>query len=753
MVGLGRWIAKAVRWSCATYLALALPSAGSAAPSRPEGAALPRAVLAVYDGEREPAPADTRIHRYAESVLNHLGFTVVYRDIRGQLPSPAEVRAYAAVLSWFSTQPTARRAYLSWAAAAAPAARKVIVLGAVGGAFWTDDARAMRAILGTIGLEHEGRAVELTLGTGMLEASSRLTRFERERDPVVPTYEVVRAARSDVDAWLRLSVPAREGGGTSVAVAVSPRGGVAAAGFEIAEDPGRDRARWLIDPFAFFGRILAAEPWPVPDVTTASGRRIAFSHVEGDGLNDVIVGPHKEKTLVAQRFLTDIVEAFPDLPVTFALTPGDLDPDLGGNATPRSLVADIWAASNVEASVASYTRPYRWSFFADYARDRELALAAAARPEAFRTAPERDGPARPGDAPRWTVGRPTEYPRNYIARPFDLAQEVEGAATVARALLPEGKALRLYQWTGDAKPFEAAIAATRRLGLPNMNGGESRFDADYPSVAHLVPLARPVGAERQIYAVGADERPLTKAWRPVTAALHGLAETLARTEWPRRLKGYHLHYHLASLGDAEALGIIRAYLEALREAAVVPVPASLYAEMAEGFFTATVTPLASGGWQIAERGALQTARFDAAGSREVDLRRSHGVLGQIRHGDALYVALDPAAEPVEIVLATKEDAAPAPVGLVDSRWQLSRLRRESGGWSYSATGFGPGAFHWEHVPAGTYRVTATGEGASDWSASVRTRADGTLAFVVPGDGRDGLAIRVVRLASEEAGHE
>ena len=716
------------------------------ATAAPQDAPLPRTILALYDGTRESTPDQTRIHRYAEVVLNYLGYAVTYRNIRGRLPPPSEIQGYAALLTWFAAPLEDNGSYLSWAKVAAPMARRLIVLGSVGGAFWTNDAGAMNAILGVIGLEHERRIVELTLGTEVSETSPRLTQFEREQDPIIPPYEVVRAVRADVEAWLRLTLPVHERAGTSVAVGVSPRGGYAAMGFEIVEDLGHGRVRWLIDPFTFFGRILSPEPWPVPDVTTVSGRRLAFSHVEGDGLNDV-VEIDGSKVLLAARFLSEIVEAYPDVPVTFALTPGDLDPDLGGNATPRDLVKRIWGAPQVEASVASYTRPYRWSFFETYSRDRELAAAAKAHPTAFSNAQALARPA-PTEEPRaWSVGRAGDYPRNYIARPFSLREEIDAAAAAARALLPEGKSLRLFQWTGDASPYEEAIAATRHADLLNINGGESRFDQDYPSVGHLPPLARPVGVERQIYAVGADEYPLRKAWRPVTAALRGLGDTLARTEWPRRLKPLDLHYHLASLSIPEALTLIRRHVAALREATLAPVSASLYAAMVEGFFSTTVTPRAGGGWRIADRGAIETVRLDAP-SRRVDLSRSRGVLGQTRHGGVIYVALDPAVEPAEVVLEPTRGFGGGGVGLTESRWRLSHLSREAWGWSFEARGFGPGMFSFEDVPAGAYRVTA-GQGEAAWSTVARAEVGGLLSFVVPRNGQDGLVIRVRRIDSEE----
>ena len=77
-------------------------------------------------------------------------------------------------------------------------------------------------------------------------------------------------------------------------------------------------------------------------------------------------------------------------------------------------------------------------------------------------------------------------PRAYSDFPFDLDQEIRGAITAAEEMAPEGKHGTLYLWSGGAEPFEDAIARTRRLGLRNLNGGDSRFDPDYPSISYLV---------------------------------------------------------------------------------------------------------------------------------------------------------------------------------------------------------------------------------------------------------------------------
>ena len=66
--------------------------------------------------------------------------------------------------------------------------------------------------------------------------------------------------------------------------------------------------------------------------------------------------------------------------------------------------------------------------------------------------------------------------------------EVLGALKFSEQFAPAGKRAKLYLWSGDTTPFAAALAATRAAGVRNMNGGDSRFDSEYPSVAYVPPL-------------------------------------------------------------------------------------------------------------------------------------------------------------------------------------------------------------------------------------------------------------------------
>lgn len=71
---------RLIRPSLVIVCALALTPCAQAqtVPDQSAAELVRREILAVYDGREEPRPDQTRIHRFAEMPLNHLGLVVTY---------------------------------------------------------------------------------------------------------------------------------------------------------------------------------------------------------------------------------------------------------------------------------------------------------------------------------------------------------------------------------------------------------------------------------------------------------------------------------------------------------------------------------------------------------------------------------------------------------------------------------------------------------------------------------------------------
>jgi hypothetical protein len=246
-----------------------------------------------------------------------------------------------------------------------------------------------------------------------------VTGAERQLDPVLPPFPVMVMDSQASDPHLTVTQQNRSGPIESVLLATGVAGGFVANNYAVLFDPVAARVQWLIDPFAFFRRaLLPDEIMPVPDVTTISGRRIYFSHIDGDGWNNIstLEKYREQRPSSAAVILEELIRPYPGLPVTVAPVGADSDPDYNGRLSAGRIAAEIFALPQVEVGSHTYTHPYRWTFFESYDRAAEKELLKQ------QSASHRS----PSVVPRLTNELDT-IARAYSQRPFDLGLEVEGA--------------------------------------------------------------------------------------------------------------------------------------------------------------------------------------------------------------------------------------------------------------------------------------------------------------------------------------
>jgi hypothetical protein len=739
----------------ALLLAGALQLAGSAPAQQladePRAEPVRREILAVYDSREEPRPDQTRIHRFAEMPLNYLGFVVSYWDINTGIPGSDRTDNIRGIITWLRRPPPA--AFYVWGQQQVARGTRMVVLGDSGLPSGNTSLADANKLFAEIGFGLSGAAVDITYGTRILHRDA-LIGYERPLDPVLPAFPIVGTFGSDVSSHLILEHREASLVLASSVVLTSPHGGYAANGYIIYEEPGTGRTKWLIDPFSFFQKALGAEMMPIPDVTTLSGRRLWFSHIDGDGWNNVTyIESYRDKpTVAAGVVLRELIAPYPDLPVAVGVIGADIDERYGTPEAARQAARELFALPQVEVATHSYSHPYQWSFFENYDRDLEERIIGPDESEWKAVVGDRmrriarrlfPGLVRKGGE---TEGKfiDDDPPRAYSEYPFDLDQEIRGAITAAEDLAPEGKHGTLYLWSGGAEPFEGAIARTRRLGLRNINGGDSRFDADYPSISYLAPISRTVGAERQIYAGNANDYIYITDGSGREHGFLNLDATISATESPRRLKPINIYYHMFAGERPAQLEGVRHHLDAARQSAITPIAASHYAAIADGFFSTQMTSLGETSWLVQNRGALQTLRFDDAAALSIDFTRSVGVLGQRKKGSSLYVALDEAFDEVIVALGpdSGENADTSAPYLIDGRWTFRDMRRRECGFTVMAKGYGTGQMTWGGLKPGPYHVYVRNSNETVWDDATEVGDDGRLALTADADAMNPLEIEV-----------
>jgi polysaccharide biosynthesis protein PelA len=706
-----------------------------------------REILGLYNSAEEGLYEESRLHRWLEMPLNHLGYKVTPYDVSKGLPPDATTRRFHAIVTWFGSQLPNASDYLKWAARTAKGGKRFVVLDSVGAAAETNNLPLINSFLKELGLAYVDFYVGDTKQTKILSMNQTMIGLEQQLDPSrLPGHQVITQQSRQLRVHLSVADPAHQWAKAeqSVLVATGPRGGFATTSYAGTYNVTTERFSWIIDPFRFLEEALKPRLWPIPDTTTISGRRLYFSHVDGDGWNNLTkVEPYAaERAVAAEVMLDALIAPFPDLPVSIGLIAGDADPRMGAPAIASEIAQSIYALPHVEIATHTYTHPYDWSYFTKYDRAKEMAdvLAFSAQPNGYddqtldllidewRTSGKGVAPTNAA-----LNNRPVPLPRAKPHAPFDLTLEVAGALEFTNTFSNTQKVSQVYLWSGNTRPFEEAVKQTRAAGVRNINGGDSRFDRVYPSVAYVAPLSRMVGSERQIYAVNSNENTYTDGWTGPYDGFKLLKETFENTESPRRLKGMNIYYHAFSATQPLGVEAVVEHLNRARASEIAPIAASHYAAIADGFFDTVVSEIAPLKWRVKNRGHLQTFRFDDDGDVEVDYAASVGVIGSRRHNGSIYLALDQSvAQPVIAMRATaaKQRKPVARPYLVQSRWHISEVKISACSVAAKVSGFGHGEMSWGGMKPGPYTIKARSEGYDVATATAVVGVDGIATFKI-----------------------
>lgn len=746
------------------YMLSALAASAAAAPARAE-TTVPRTIVALFDGADEQSWRFARIHLRAEMPLNHLGLVVAPHDIRDGLPPDNLMRDARGIVTWFASTPIADPlAYLTWLDRQMSEGRRLVIMGDVGFSLTSLTSIATRRqferVTTRLGLKWRGDWISLTYASRIVEKDPTMVEFERAYPKVLPPYLRVGALGREVRSYLAVT---REGQGENDDLVVTgPAGGYIALGYAAIIRDGATIVRaWYVNPFRFFREAFATDEVPKLDTTTMSGRRLYYSHIDGDAWHNVAsLEIYRGRSVVAAEVVYEqIMRKYGDLPVTVAPVTGDLLESWYGGAKTAELARKIFALPNVEAGSHTHSHPFAWGFFRNPDPRRELPYLQfyPLRPGKNRAQSVWD-PASVSDPPN--AGKPPPYPvngiydrpRSYAVKPFDIGMEIEGSMRIIEQFLPPGKRVEIMQWSGDTTPWEQVFALTRKARMRNINGGDPRMDGLFDSYAWVSPLARRVGQEWQVYSSGSNENIYTDTWRRRFYGFRYLVDTLQNTETPIRVKPINVYYHFYSAEREEGLGSLRAILDHVRTQAVASVATSRFVSMVDGFLGARIVRLADQQWRIEARDGTETVRFDRASMTAVDFERSEGVVGQAHFQGSLYVALDGAVDAPVVALkptANPESAPAAPVPyLVAGRWRVWQLQREARGWRFRAQGFGAGQFDWKVTEPGSYTITVdAGEGPRTVAATAGQ--DGLLSFTLPVAGESGAEIAVRREGTAE----
>ncbi len=587
---------------------------------------MPRRVLLIHNPlANEYALRQHPVVRFATMPLNYLGYAADYADTE-HLPAYAMAGRLAGVVVWLTENSSAAQLkhLAAWLEARIAEGIPVAVINQPDVLFDTP----LGQRLGVVAQNASADAAPVKI----LQRDAMIG-FERQPHPLPQDFFGI-----SLDAGQPL-LTLGKGAARQVAAAITPWGGYVMSPYAWLTLPNEDDSRWVVDPFAFFRAALRLPAMPVPDVTTESGRRMLMVHMDGDGFisRSELPGNPYAGEVVRDR----VVNRYP-LPMTISvieseLSPQGLYPQLSQKL--EAVARDIFRAPNVEIASHSYSHPFNWRL-------------------AGTTATEEDS--------GYNLAIPGYH--------FDLKREIEGSIRyIETRLAPPGKKVAMFLWTGDCIPGRDALEWTQRLGVMNMNGGDTTATRTRQTLTQVEGL----GVERnglfQVFAPNQNENVYTNDWTGPYYGFERVIETFELTEKPRRLKPIDIYFHTyITTKPAGMQSLDKVFGWALAQE-TTPLFASEYARKVLEFSRIAVARSAQG-WRIRGMDQLHTLRIPTA-LGVPDLGQSSAVAGYREGAEGLYAHMVAHSADVELVLQAVPGAAVSAVRLVSANGRIENSQR------------------------------------------------------------------------------
>lgn len=557
--------------------------------------AVPRRVLILYNGAEVPALNYANAHRYLHMPLNHLGYVVDFADVRQPLPDRVWRDRYAGVVTWFSGQlPAASDAAVQrWLLARQQEGMPLALLGDLG--FVAD-----RATLARFGL----RSANID-NVSQLRLASRHPMLGFETTPQPSRAELAPLQLIGGSGQPLVEVEDQQGrrfpGG-----ALMPWGGFLLDPFVLTEIPGTEQARWVVDPFAFLQSALRLPALPVPDTTTENGRRLLFSHIDGDGFPSRAEFPGSP--YAAEVLLTEVLEKY-RVPTTMSVIEAEVAPHglyPKQSAELENIARRMFRLPHVEIASHTWSHPYLW--------DRSV----------------RHGIFAEGSTAAYNLDIPGYQ--------FDLTREIVGSSDYIRQrLAPPGKPVRILLWSGDTAPSAEALAIVEKAGMLNMNGGDTSITRSNPSLTAVGALGLVKGGNLHVHAPITNENIYTNLWRGPFYGYERAIESFEMTEQPRRLKPVGIYYHTYSTSKPAGLRALQKVHAWARAQPLHPVFASEFIMKVRDFHDIALAR-DNGGWRVRGNGDLRTLRLPEELGR-IRLDEARGVAGHSPGSEGTYLHL------------------------------------------------------------------------------------------------------------------
>lgn len=501
---------------------------------------MPRKILLMQVvGLGQPLDETAGVHSIAMP-LNYLGYDIQYADINGRLPSGITNDRYAGIVVSVDRPVRNSGAWSQWLLARIREGMRVAVVGQFGFPINTQTARALSLEV-VPGIPPAGVVPQV-------ESKSPIMGFE-----VMPHADIRDAVGIRVDSSGKSLLRLKANQYVYDAAGLTPWGGFSLNPYAVFSLGATGGDRWAIQPIKYLQQALALPDMPVPDVTTENGRRLLFTHVDGDGFASRgefsgATGKYSGEILYDQIFTRY------KIPMQISVIEGEIGsagmyPKLTSVLEP--IARKIFALPNVEIASHTFSHPFNLEQI-----DERTGKRMAGKPN-----------------PEW--GGDDAFALEIPHYEFDIDREIKGSIDyINNRLAPPGKSVLSIFWPGDAAAPKIALRRAAQAGVLNINGGDTIITKSNNSWTNIAPYGVAKGNEPneyQVYASIMNENVYTDDWQGPFYGFDRVLETFAMTNKPIRFKAIDIYYHFYSGTKIASLRALHTIFDDVLKQPVFPI--------------------------------------------------------------------------------------------------------------------------------------------------------------------------------------
>ncbi len=543
---------------------------------------IPRKILLIYDSKISKIPQESDIHRLVQMPLEYLGFIPVMWDINKPLPYISKANGFVGVITMYISSQNLNEKFFNWLVKVKNRGLKIFFLKSIP----ITDRQLLENHFGIRFKYIDNPSTRIFF----IKKYHKGFGFEIKPKTIYSNIEVL-----PLKGTPYLITQNREGQ-ENIPFVLTPWGGYAIANSLLNE------GFWVFDPFKVFKKVFSSEEFPIPDVTTETGRRILIAHIDGDGFAEK--SWFRPDKTTGEIIRDEILKKFP-IPHTVSVIVGEIAPN---GLYPKKakklekIAISIFKLKNVEKASHSYSHPFIW------------------QPEI--------------EPPNLLYGYHLPIP-GYKWNPY---QEIIGSIEFLNKLYPKKKT-KVFLWTGDCSPNKKEVELTYKAKVFNLNGGDTTITKDKPFLKNISPLGVNFGPYYfQVYAPNQNEEIYTNELKYPLWGFIKILQTFELTDKPRRLKPVDIYYHFYSAQPLEAFNALKFVYKKVLSWNLNPMFASDYVKKVWDFRETAILKT-RGGFFVKNSGYLRTLRIPKSFGF-IDLKHSKGVIGFKNAGDFYYVHLD-----------------------------------------------------------------------------------------------------------------